>query len=81
MKRLRMILAAFLIAASVAFSACQTTPDMHSAVPKTAYLYSCNGEPIDTIENVDRFFYNGKFFQLDCRDGKYIYTDLKVIIK
>lgn len=81
MKRLRVILAAVLIAVSVAFSACTETPDMHSAVPKTAYLYSYNGEPIDTVENVDRFFYNGKFFQLDCRDGNYVYTDLKVIIK
>lgn len=70
MKRLRTILAAFLIAASVAFSACQTTPDMHSAVPKTAYLYSCNGEPIDTIENVDRFFYNGKFFSARLQGRK-----------
>ena len=82
MKRLRIILAAFLIAASVTFSACAPMEnDKQSTSLKTAYVYSRTGAPIDTIENIVRFHHNGKFFQFNCSDGSYIYTNQYVIIK
>ena len=82
MKRLRMILAAVLITASVAFSACTSMEiDEHSPSPKTAYVYSVTGAPIDTIENITRFYHNGEFFQFNCSDGSHVYTNQPVIIK
>ena len=82
MKRLRTILAAVLIAASVAFASCTSMEiDKHSPSPKTAYVYSRTGEPIDTIENIVRFYHTGEVFQFNCSDGSRVYTNQSVIIK
>lgn len=82
MKRLRTALAAVLIAFAVSFSSCtEKSHDTESSSKKTAYMYSQTGVPIDTIENISRFFHNGEFFQLRCSDGSYIYTNQPVIIK
>lgn len=82
MKRLRAILAALLIAASATFSACTSMEiDERSPSPKTAYVYSVTGAPIDTIENIVRFYHNGTFFQFNCSDGSHVYTNQSVIIK
>lgn len=82
MKRLRTILAAVLIAASVAFSACTSMEiKENSTSPKTAYVYSVTGDPIDTIENIVRFYRTGEVFQFNCSDGSYVYTNQPVIVK
>lgn len=82
MKRLRTILAAILIAASVAFSACASKEmERASPSPKTAYVYSQSGTPIDTIENIVRFYRTGDVFQFNCSDGSHVYTNQYVIVK
>lgn len=85
MKRLRILFATVLFAALIAFSSCNSTvtKEVNTREERTAYIYSCTGEPIDTISNIYRFYRNGSDnVQLNCSDGSYVHVmNMSVIIK
>ena len=83
MKRIRTILAALVIAAALAFSACTTAPrETVSETPRNAYIYSVTGQPLDTVYDVTENYGRYPYRVLVTRDGhRYTLDNATIIVK